>query len=71
MKYGGRDLESITTEAEKVMKGETAPEEVSDRQGDFYVVPIMMAGKQRELFFSPFHMAKISAFLKMTRDNGI
>jgi len=68
MKYGGRDLESIANLAEKTANGEAAPEEVSERKGDFYITQIIMAGKERELLFTPHHMAKISAFLKLTKE---
>lgn len=69
MKYGGRDLRAITEMAEKAMNGEAAPEEVSERRGDFYIIPITIAEKEKEIFFAPFHMAKISAFLKLVREN--
>ena len=72
MKHGGRDLGAIVEEAEKAMNGEAAPEEVNERHGDFYVIPITVAGKQKELFFAPYHMAKVSAFLRMTKgSNGV
>jgi hypothetical protein len=66
MKYGGRDLEAIANLAEKTANGEAAPEEVRERKGDFYITQILMAGREKELFFTPHHMAKISAFLKLT-----
>ena len=69
MKYGGRDLRAIAEKAEKAMNGEVAPEEVSERHGDFYIVPIILAGKERELFLATLHMAKISAFLKLIRQS--
>jgi hypothetical protein len=69
MKYGGRELGAITDLAEKTANGEAAAEEVSERKGDFYIVPVIIAGKEKELFFAPFHMAKISAFLKLIKDN--
>jgi hypothetical protein len=69
MKFGGRDLKGITERAEKTLTGEVAPEEVSERHGDFYIVPVIIAGREKELFLAPFHMAKISAFLKLVRKN--
>ncbi|NIO36934.1 hypothetical protein GTO27_04435, partial [Candidatus Bathyarchaeota archaeon] len=59
MNYGGRDLRELFNKAKRVAKGEDAPEEVDERGGDFYITPIIIASKQRELFHSPFHMAKI------------
>jgi hypothetical protein len=64
MKYGGRDLNKVFDKAERVAEGEEAPEEVSERRGDFYVIPITIADKRDEIFFTPFHMAKVSAFIK-------
>jgi hypothetical protein len=69
MKYGGRDLKELFDKASCITKGEAAPEEVEERGGDFYVIPITVAGKERELFFAPLHMAKLSAFVKMVESN--
>jgi len=70
MKYGGRDLGELFDKARRAAKGEEAPEEVRERGGDFYIVPIVIAGKEKELFYSPFHMAKITAFIKITEDDS-
>lgn len=67
VKFGGRNLDGISRKAEKVAKGEEAPEEVSERRGDFYIIPVEIAGEKREIFYTPFHMAKISAFFRLTR----
>ena len=69
MKHGGRDLGEIFNKAKRVADGEEAPEEVEERRGDFYIVPITIAGKQRELFYTPLHMARISAFVRLTEDD--
>jgi len=66
VKHGGRDLRELFDRAKRIAEGEEAPEEVSERRGDFYIIPITIAGKQKELFYTPIHMAKISAFIKMT-----
>jgi hypothetical protein len=65
MKYGGRDLRRLLEKARDVTRGEAAPEEVEERGGDFYIIPITLAGKERTLFFAPFHMAKLSAFVNL------
>ena len=70
MKYGGRDLQGVFDKARRVANNEDAPEEVDERGGDFYIVSIMIAGKERELFYSPFHMAKVSAFIKLVEDDS-
>jgi hypothetical protein len=69
MKHGGSNLENVEEKAKKMTRGEDAPEEVSERKGDFYIIPITVAGKARELFYTPFHMAKVSAFIKWLRTN--
>lgn len=58
MKHGGRDLKSVLETAEKVSKGEVAPEEVGERRGDFYIINVKVAGKEREIFYKQTHMAK-------------
>ena len=68
MKYGGRDLEEILKKAKRVAEGEEAPEEVEERRGDFYIIRIIMAGKKADLFYTPVHMTKISALVKMIGD---
>ena len=68
MKYGGRNLQELFNKARRVAENEEAPEEVDERRGDFYITQITMAGKQTELFYTPFHMAKISAFIKIIGD---
>jgi hypothetical protein len=69
MKYGGRNLKELFDRAMYVAKGEAAPEEIEERGGDFYVVPVTVAGKERELYIAPIHMAKLSAFVKMVETN--
>jgi len=68
MMYGGRDLDKIWRIAARVVKGEVAPDEVNERGGDFYIIPVTIAGKERELFIAPVHMAMIAAFVKITED---
>ena len=70
MKYGGRDFKELFDTAKHVADGEAAPEEIEERGGDFYVVPVSVAGKERELYFAPIHMAKLSAFVKMVESNS-
>jgi len=68
MKHGSIDLGELWAMARRVSKGEAAPEEVSERGGDFYIIPITIVGKEKELFIAPVHMAMIAAFLKMIED---
>ncbi len=63
--YGGRDLQELFNKAKRVADGEEVREEVDERGGDFYITPITIASKQKELFHTSFHMAKISAFVKI------
>ena len=67
LKHGGRDLSNTIATAEKVLKNELAPEVITERRGDYYIVPIQVAGKNQELFYSPKHMQTIAAFLKNTK----
>ena len=69
MKYGGRDLRNILETAKKVLNKEIAPKEVEERSGDFYVVKINVAGKERELFCSPRHMETLVEFIEKTITN--
>lgn len=69
MKHGGRELNGIVKKAKQVAMGEAAPEEVRERNGDFYIVNVNIAGKEKELFYTPTHMAKVSAFVKFIEDH--
>jgi len=63
MKHGGKVLKNIWEMAEKILKKEVAPEEVKERKGDFYIININVAGKERDIFYTPVHMAKLAAFI--------
>lgn len=67
MKHGGADLKEIRKTAEKVTKNELAPEEVDERGGDFYIINVTMAGEKRQIFYTPMHMAKLAAFLEVSK----
>jgi len=69
MKHGGYDLSNIWTVAEKISNGDIAPEPVEERGGDFYIVKIKVAGKDRELFYSPVHMNKIAAVIQKIKNS--
>jgi hypothetical protein len=71
MKYGGRDLTELFNKAKRVTEDKEAAEEVDERRGDFYITQITMAGRRRELFYTPIHMAKVSAFIKITEDKAL
>lgn len=68
MKKGGRQLRSIVEKAEKVLSHEDAPEPVLDLHGLFYVVNVYIAGEAKELFYHPYHMAKVAAFISYIRN---
>jgi len=67
LKHGSRDLGDIWNIAEKVLSEDIAPESVDERRGDFYIVKIKVVGKEKELFYSQAHMAKLAAFIEQTK----
>jgi hypothetical protein len=71
MKHGGRDLKSVWETAEKRLKGEAAPEEVDEREGDFYIISVEVAGKEREIFYTPKHMQQLASFIEQTAKKDI
>jgi hypothetical protein len=62
LKHGSKDLKNIWNTSEKVGQKEIAPEPVDERHGDYYIVKITVAEIEREVFYTPTHMAKLSAF---------
>jgi len=70
MKYGGREIKNILETAKKILNRGIAPEEVDERGGDFYVIKINVAGKEREVFYSPRHMETLAAFIDKTAEKG-
>lgn len=66
MKHGGKMLKNIWEMAEKVLKREVAPEEVKEKRGDFYIININVAGKDKEIFYTPTHMEKLAVFIEQT-----
>jgi hypothetical protein len=66
MKYGGRELEGILDTANFWMNGDAAPEEVEERNGDYFIAKIKVAGKETKIYYTPVHMAALTSFLKMT-----
>jgi predicted HNH restriction endonuclease len=68
MKYGGRDLTNIVEKAKIISNHEEVPEPITERNGDFYAVKVSIAGKEREIFYAPSHMASIIAFLKFSKE---
>lgn len=63
LKHGSKDLKNIWDTAEKVGRKEIAPEPVEERHGDFYIIKIKVADTEREVFYTPTHMAKLSGFM--------
>ena len=70
LKHGGRDLSNVLEVANKLSKGEVAPEPINERGGDFYIVKIGVVGKEKKLFYSPAHMNKFAAFIEQSTDNA-
>jgi len=63
LKYGNSNLRNIVQTAKKVYNNEIAPEEVKERSGDYYIIKIIVVDEEKELFYSPTHMQKLSAFI--------
>jgi len=68
MDHGGRDLKNILETAKKVSRGEVAPEEVDERRGDYHIINVKVAGKEREIFYTPKHMQQLAAFIEQTAE---
>ena len=64
LKHGGGNLKGIFEVAERVLNHEIAPEEVDERGGDFYIIDIVVVGKEKKLFYPSEHMEKLSAFFE-------
>jgi hypothetical protein len=62
------NLQNIFTTAEKIKSCEIAPEEITERNGSYYIVKILVAGRENVLYYSPTHMQKVSAFLENTKE---
>lgn len=63
-----RDLTNISEVANKILKGEVASEEVEERRGDYYIIDVVVAGKNQQMYFTQNHMQKISAYIDKTND---
>ena len=68
MDHGGRDLKNILETAKEVSRGEVAPEEVDERRGDYHIINVKVAGKEREIFYTPKHMQQLAAFIEQTAE---
>ena len=62
------DIKSIFSVAQMVQNHEVAAEEVTERKGDYYIIKIIVAGKESEIFYSQAHMQKLSAFWETTKE---
>jgi hypothetical protein len=58
------DLSDIQQIATLASEHEIAPEPIEERNGDFYIVNIQLAGKDKQLFYNPIHLRKISVLIK-------
>lgn len=62
-KHGGINLENLLFLVSKVVEDTVAPEYIDERKGLYYHSPIIIAGKERRIFYSQRHMSYLSAFL--------
>ncbi len=71
IKHGrNNDLSNIQQIANQASDHEIAPEPIEERNGDFYIVNIRLAGKERQLFYNPIHLRKISVLVKQIKQNN-
>jgi len=63
-KHGGRDMKSIYHSAKEALQGSIFPLEVSQYNGDFYVVPVSVNGRNQELVVSKRHMSYFVGLFK-------
>jgi hypothetical protein len=61
---GGKDFGNIYNHAQQILRGDTIPIEVPERQGDFYVVPVLIAGKEQKMYFSKVHINYFAALFE-------
>ena len=61
---GGMDFFNIYNHAQKILHGDAIPIEVHERQGDYYVVPVFLAGKEQKMYFSKVHINYFSALFE-------
>jgi hypothetical protein len=54
--HGGRDFNNIYTFAKQVLQGNEVAREVPDFNGDFYVIPVVLNGENKQLKMSKPHM---------------
>jgi hypothetical protein len=69
LKHGNKELQNIWDTAEKVGRNEITSEAVTERHGDYYVIKIKVADVEREIFYTPTHMAKLSAFISKANES--
>jgi hypothetical protein len=69
LKHGNKDLKNIWDVAEKVGRNETSSEPVEERRGDYYIIKIKVADSEKEIFYTPTHMAKLSAFVSKANES--
>ncbi len=69
-KYGGRDFSTIKEYALKVESGDIFPEEVNDFNGDYYVIPVKLNGKDEKLVLSKNHINNFAAFFSRSNEEN-
>lgn len=71
IKHGrNNDLNAIQQIAISASEHEIVPEPIEERNGDYYIVNIQLAGKERQLFYTPNHVRKISVLIKQTNKDS-
>lgn len=61
---GGLNLENIYYEARRLLRSETFAVEVEEHGGDYYVVPVMINGKEQKLVMSAAHINHFAALFE-------
>jgi len=64
----GNDFSNIPVVAVSAINGEVVPEPVEERNGDYYIINITLAGKNMEIFYHPFHLVKFGVLMKKSQD---
>jgi len=62
-KRGGIKLQEVSRVANDIVREEVASSYISERNGQFYVINVDLAGYQQELYYSQRHMSYITAIL--------
>jgi hypothetical protein len=61
--HGGKDLSEILESVNEILSNNKIAEPVKERNGDFYVFNLMIAGKNKNIFYTQRHMEQIISVL--------